>query len=87
MRKSTMLYGYDYKTRKAQRFGIEMFQGHTQWYDGDEFVELSDDEKIIAQLVNHSRNRNDIINALKFIDSKHKNHNTIDYTVEIVDII
>lgn len=85
MRKSTMLYGYDHKTRKAQRFGVERLGGGLEWYDGDEFVKLTNDEIIIAQLVSHSRNKQDIIAALKYIDSKHKNHNAIDYNVEIVD--
>ena len=87
MRKSTILYGYDPKTRTAQRFGFEKWADVYQWYDGDEFVKLTNDEIIVANLVNHSRNKQDIIVALKYIDSKHKKHNAIDYNVEIVDIL
>ena len=86
MRRSTMLYGYDRDRKESQRFGFDSYRGYTRWYDGDDFVELTDDEKIIAKLVNHSRNRDDIIVALKFVDDKHKKHVAIDYTVEIVDI-
>lgn len=85
MRKSTMLYGYDPEKKEAQRFGFEYFCGCVCWYDGNDFNELSDDEKIIAQLVSHTRNKQDIIAALKSIDEKYKNHVAIDYNVEIVD--
>ena len=82
-----MLYGYNRKTGKAQRFGFEWLSGCYRWYDGDSFINLNDNEIIISILVNHSRNKNDIITALKFIDTKHKNHNEIEYNVEIIDNI
>ena len=87
MRKSTMLYGYSHELKVAQRFGFDYFRGYPRWYDGDDFVELTDDEKIVAQLVNHSRNKKDIIAALKSIDDKHKKHVAIDNNVEIVDVL
>ena len=87
MRKSTMLYGYSHERKEAQRFGFDCLRGCPRWYDGDDVVELTDDEKIVAQLVNHSRNKKDIIAALKSIDDKHKKHVAIDYNVEIVDIM
>ena len=82
-----MLTGYCYETRECQRFGLDCYRNEIRFYDGDDFIKLTNDEKIIAQLVNHSRNKQDIITALKFIDDKHKKHVAIDYDVEIVDTL
>lgn len=88
MRKSTMLYGYDHKNKRAQRFGVSYLCGMYQWYDGDEYTLLTGCELVIANLINHTRNRNDIIMSLKFIDDGRKTaHNAIDYSIEIIDTL